>query len=213
MTISNRISLDELRLMAVGDIAALPAEQLALLQDEADEALRRAKTACDWLAGAVALKYADRAHAARQAAGRTPARSLRRRRGHRDRRSAQARRLGPGEARRAGGRYPSRGDDPAEYVDVSIKVPEQVRGLAEPHPLRPRTRAPFAPASPAPSFPEHRGDVMSITKKLAVLREQHYGLEKLPETIRVPAIADRRDETSSRSGRRRSTTWHSPSSD
>ncbi len=36
---------------------------------------------------------------------------------------------------------------------------------------------------------------MSITKKLAVLREQHYGLEKLPETIRVPAIADRRDET------------------
>ena len=31
MTISNRISLDELRRMAVGDIAALPAEQLALL--------------------------------------------------------------------------------------------------------------------------------------------------------------------------------------
>ena len=29
---------------------------------------------------------------------------------------------------------------------------------------------------------------MSITKKLAVLREQHYGLDKLPETIRVPAL-------------------------
>ena len=36
---------------------------------------------------------------------------------------------------------------------------------------------------------------MSITKKLAVLREQHYGLDKLPETIRVPAIGDRRNET------------------
>jgi len=69
MTISNRISLDELRRMAVGDIAALPAEQLALLQDEAADALRRAKTVCDWLDGAVALKYGDRAHATRQAAG------------------------------------------------------------------------------------------------------------------------------------------------
>ncbi len=36
---------------------------------------------------------------------------------------------------------------------------------------------------------------MSITKKLAVLREQHYGLDKLPETIRVPAIGDRPNET------------------
>ena len=69
MTISNRISLDELRRMAVGDIAALPAEQLALLQNEAADALRRAKTACDWLDGAVALKYGDRSHASRQAAG------------------------------------------------------------------------------------------------------------------------------------------------
>jgi len=69
MMISNRISLDELRRMAVGDIAALPAEQLVLLQDEAADALRRAKTVCDWLDGAVALKYGDRAHAARQTAG------------------------------------------------------------------------------------------------------------------------------------------------
>lgn len=36
---------------------------------------------------------------------------------------------------------------------------------------------------------------MSITKKFAVLREQHYGLDKLPESIRVPTIGDRRDET------------------
>ena len=36
---------------------------------------------------------------------------------------------------------------------------------------------------------------MSITEKLAVLREQHFGLDKLPETIRVPALGERRDET------------------
>ena len=71
--------------MAVGDIAALTAEQLALLQDEAADALRCAKTTCDWLDGAVALKYGDRAHASRQAEG----------------------------------------DDPAEYVDIAIKVPER----------------------------------------------------------------------------------------
>ena len=34
---------------------------------------------------------------------------------------------------------------------------------------------------------------MSITKKLAVLREHHYGLDKLPETVRVPALGERRD--------------------
>ena len=66
MTISNRISLDELRRMAVGDIAALPADQLVLLQDEADDTLRQAKTTCDRLDGAVALKYADRVRAAVQ---------------------------------------------------------------------------------------------------------------------------------------------------
>ena len=36
---------------------------------------------------------------------------------------------------------------------------------------------------------------MSITKKLAVLREHHYGLDKLPETIRVSALGERRDDT------------------
>ncbi|MEE3046507.1 MAG: hypothetical protein VX620_14755 [Pseudomonadota bacterium] len=126
MTISNRIALDELRRMAVGDIAALPAEQLALLQEEADEALRRAKTACDWLAGAVALKYADRAHAARLAAGK----------------DTGTVRFGDGavtviaelqkrvdwDQEKLGAlveRIRAEGDDPAEYVDVAIKVPER----------------------------------------------------------------------------------------
>lgn len=40
MTTSNRIRLDDLRRMAVGDIAALPADQLVLLQDEADDSNR-----------------------------------------------------------------------------------------------------------------------------------------------------------------------------
>ena len=44
MTIPNHITLDALRQMPIGDIAALPSEQLALLHEEADAALKAAKT-------------------------------------------------------------------------------------------------------------------------------------------------------------------------
>ena len=62
---NNRITLDQLRTMQVGAIAALPAEQLALLQQEADDALKSAKALKDWLEGAIALRYVDRAAQAR----------------------------------------------------------------------------------------------------------------------------------------------------
>jgi len=65
MRISNSISLDDLRLMPIGDIAALPAEQLALLQEEAGDQLRSAEAISEWLNGAIAHKYTDRAAMAR----------------------------------------------------------------------------------------------------------------------------------------------------
>lgn len=55
MTIPNRITLDDLPTMPVGEIAALPGDQLALLMHDADERLRSAKTLSDWLEGAIAL--------------------------------------------------------------------------------------------------------------------------------------------------------------
>ena len=69
MTISNRTTLNDLHRMQVRDIAALPGDQLALLQGEAAERLRAARTLADWLDGAIALKYAERARAARRAEG------------------------------------------------------------------------------------------------------------------------------------------------
>jgi hypothetical protein len=48
MTIPNRITLDDLPTMPVGEIAALPGDQLVLLKQDADERLRSAKTLCDW---------------------------------------------------------------------------------------------------------------------------------------------------------------------
>jgi hypothetical protein len=44
MTISNRITLDALRQMPIGDIVALPAEPIALLHEEADAAASLDKT-------------------------------------------------------------------------------------------------------------------------------------------------------------------------
>jgi hypothetical protein len=58
---------DRLVQIPVGDIAALPADTLARLQREADEALRKAKLASDWLDGALALRYSGRSHQARAA--------------------------------------------------------------------------------------------------------------------------------------------------
>jgi len=69
MTIPNRITIDDLPTMPIGEIAALPGDQLALLKQDADERLRAAKTLCDWLDGAIALKYGDDAQEARRAEG------------------------------------------------------------------------------------------------------------------------------------------------
>ncbi len=69
MTIPNCIPLDDLPTMPVGQIADLPGDQLALLKQDADERLRSAKTLCDWLDGAIALKYGDDAQEVRCAEG------------------------------------------------------------------------------------------------------------------------------------------------
>ena len=69
MNISNRNTFDVLVRLPIGEIAALPAEELARLQQEADEALRAVKAACVWLDGALSIKYADRAEAVRRDAG------------------------------------------------------------------------------------------------------------------------------------------------
>lgn len=69
MNAPNRPHLGDLPTMPIGEIAASPAAVLALLQDEAEEASRAARHLADWLNGAIALRYGDRAAAARRAEG------------------------------------------------------------------------------------------------------------------------------------------------
>ncbi|MQP68346.1 hypothetical protein GE253_23785 [Niveispirillum sp. SYP-B3756] len=69
MSMNNRITLDDLMGMPVGEISGLPVEQLALLLDDLAEERARLKRLDDWLNGALALRYGERARALRHALG------------------------------------------------------------------------------------------------------------------------------------------------
>jgi hypothetical protein len=61
----NRPRLDSVQHMPVADLLAMPAEHLALLQDDATTALEAAKRTKDWLDGIIAVRYGQRAIALR----------------------------------------------------------------------------------------------------------------------------------------------------
>lgn len=120
----------------------MPGAHLALLQEDAEAALTAAKTTVEWIAGALALRYADRAASARRAENKD---------------SGTIRMVDDGvivvadlpkrvdwdQDQLAGvvERIRAAGDDPAEYVEVAYKVPER-KYAAWPE----RIRAAFAPA-------------------------------------------------------------------
>lgn len=126
MNIPNTITLDALRHMAVGDIAALPAEELARMQDEADAALREAKSLHEWLEGAIALRYTDRASAARLQAGKDTG-IVRFADGAVTIVSDLPKRVDWNQDRLTElvEQIRAEGDEPRDYVDVSLKVPER----------------------------------------------------------------------------------------
>jgi hypothetical protein len=141
VTIPNHITLETLPRLPIAEIVALPAEEMARLQHEAEEALRKAKLTVAWLDGALTIKYADRAKAARGDTGKD---------------FGVARFFDGGvqivadlpkrvdwEQRALGElveRIKAQGDDPAEYVEISLKVserkyaswPNHIRSLFEP---------------------------------------------------------------------------------
>ena len=67
--LSNRPTLDSIRMLPIGEIAQLPAEHLALLQEDAATALDASKKTKDWIDGAIALRFADHVQALRREAG------------------------------------------------------------------------------------------------------------------------------------------------
>lgn len=126
MTIPNRITLDDLPTMPVGAIAGLPGDQLAILKQDADERLRAAKTLCDWLDGAVALKYGEQAQDVRRAEGKDTG-TIRLQDGPVTVVADLPKRVDWDQAMLAGlvERIRADGADPAEYVDIALSVSER----------------------------------------------------------------------------------------
>ena len=126
MNIPNRITLNYLRGMPIGTIAALSGEELAPLRLEADEQLRTAKTLCDWLDGAIALKYGDWANAARNADGKDTG-TIRFADGAVTVVAELPKRVDWDQTKLASlvERIKADGEDPAEYVDISFDVAER----------------------------------------------------------------------------------------
>jgi len=142
MTISNHLTLEALTHLSIGEIAALPAIELARLQTEADEALRKAKRTMEWLDCALAQKYAARAKAVRAYADK----------------DFGVARFTDGEVivvaelpkkiewdqkhlSQLSERIEAEGDDPREYVEVTLKVSERAYAAWPTH-----LRTLFAPA-------------------------------------------------------------------
>ncbi|WP_431304076.1 hypothetical protein [Sediminicoccus sp. BL-A-41-H5] len=139
--LTNRPSLDAARRMPVAELLALPAEHLALLQEDARAALDAANRMRDWIEGTIALRYEQRAVGARAAAGKDTG-TIRFQDGAVEvivdlpkRVDWDQQRLAAlAEQIRAGG------EDPGEYVEVSFKVseraytawPERIRAAFEP---------------------------------------------------------------------------------
>jgi hypothetical protein len=138
----NRPTLDSIRMLPIGDIAGLPAEHLALLQEDAAAALDASKKAKDWIDGAIALRFADHVQALRREAGKDTGTV----RFEQDGVTVVAdlpKRVDWDQALIAGvvERIRAAGDDPTQYVDIAIKVPER-KYTAWPESIR----TAFAPA-------------------------------------------------------------------
>ena len=126
MTISNHITLADIHCMPVGKISALPADQLAMLKEAADQKLTQAKMVADWLDGAISLKYADRATERRAEAGKN-AGTIRFEDGGVTVIADLAKRIDWNQAKLAqiAENIALSGEDPAEFIDTKLTVSER----------------------------------------------------------------------------------------
>jgi len=122
----NAPRVDDLTSMPPQDIAALPVEMLAILQREIDEAAKRIKTAKTRLDGALTIRYATRAEEFRQANDKDTG-TVRFDDGDFTVVADLPKRVAWDQGKLAAmvERICTAGDDPAEYVDISFKMPER----------------------------------------------------------------------------------------
>lgn len=134
MTIPNIITLEALQRLPASELAALPAGELARLQKEADDNLRKAKLTVAWLDGALTQKYATRASAARADAGKDFG-VARFQDGSVTVVSELPKKVDwdQHELAELVERIKAEGEDPRDYVEVSLKVSERKYDAWPPH--------------------------------------------------------------------------------
>jgi len=117
---------DDLPSLSAAEIAALPVELLAVLQREIDERLKRDKAAKARFDAGLAVRYATRATEERQAAGKDTG-TVRFDDGDFTVVADLPKRVDWDKAQLGDvvERIRASGDDPAQYVDITIKVPER----------------------------------------------------------------------------------------
>ena len=132
----NTPTADDLPDLDPQEIASLPAELLAILQHEVQERLARDRAAKDRFDGGLALRYADRAAAIRRGAGKDTG-TVRFDDGDFTIVADLPKRVDWDQERLAAmvARIRAAGDDPAQYVDTALKVPER-RYAAWPEAIR-----------------------------------------------------------------------------
>jgi len=123
---ANRPRLGDLPTMPIGEIAGLPADLLAILQEEAEDAAKAARALADWLNGAIALRYADRAAAARRADGKDTG-TVRIDDGEVTVIADVPKRVDWDQVRlgQMVARIRAAGDDPEEFIETSFRVSER----------------------------------------------------------------------------------------
>jgi hypothetical protein len=117
---------DDLPSLSAAEIAALPVELLAILQCEIDKRLKRDKAAKTRFDAGLAVRYASRAAEERQAAGKDTG-TVRFDDGDFTVVADLPKRVDWDQAQLGDvvERIRASGDDPAQYVDITIKVPER----------------------------------------------------------------------------------------
>ncbi len=124
--ITNRPQLETIRNLPIGEVAQLPAEHLALLQEDATAVLDASKKAKDWIEAAIVLRFSEPAQALRREAGKDTGTV----RFEQDGVTIVAdlpKRVDWDQALIADliERIRAGGDDPGQYVEIAIKVPER----------------------------------------------------------------------------------------
>ena len=155
-------SLADIRHMPVGQVLELPPAHLALLQADARDALDAAKRMLDWIEGAIALRYQQRAIAARAAAGKDTG-TVRFQDGEVEIVADLPKKVEWDQARLAtlAEQIRTGGEDPGEYLEVSFKVPERAY-VAWPE----RIRQAFEPARTVRTGkPTYRLAILSETER------------------------------------------------